>query len=940
MEISAILKQLNLSEFVAFDFETTGLDPVEDRIIEIAAVRFVDGQITDRFVTLVNPGKQISEVITDITGISNSMVEDAPPEKEVIADFFAFLGNAPLVAHHISFDISFLKALHDRHGRPYVEHKLYDTLQLARSVLFDRSAYNLGSIADEMGLSSSGSHRAEKDAENCGLIFLRLVEETASLPLEVVSKILALIKSSTIPNKALFVDLANVLTARGDLKKGLTESKIRRPVYKNIFEYSGTRDIRSISAEDVFAKEGLLSGVLENYEERVNQIRYAEFVEKIITNDANIGVVEAGTGLGKSLAYLFPALKCSLISDFEGPTIISCHTKHLQDQLFHKDLPLLAKALDVSLLAVILKGRNNYICLTRLNWVIADAAKILNDSEVESLIPILIWVHHTQTGDMSECTGFWSNRPTRVVSLIQSDAGFCTTNLCNKYHGCFFGKVRRAVYDADFIIVNHALLLSEIGAPGILPPYNTIIIDEAHNLIGTAYRQLTIHLDQTSVMVQLQTLDPKYQGNVRWSSVLKLLSGHYPEFEKLRKTLEQNVNDAKQAAKTLFEMLNLNFANRYNINDFYPRKYIIENLAEEFNEVYGELVTLGKALQDLLETIKQLARELLAKDESKLDYPALHQVFEQQQEILIELTTRLATLTSQQDTDWVYWQEGQFVRRGYSSGQLNISLHCAPVDVAKILADKFFEAVEHCVLTSATLQVDDSFDYFLNRSGLNQMDPQQVITRTYPSPFYYEDQVTYLQYGGSISITNNPSALAEAIYNCHKKYNKRIMALFTSYNTLNGVYRALRAKFEGRDLPIYAQVHGTSRYAMIRGMHQSSNGILLGTNAFWEGVDLPGDLLEVLIITKLPFDVPSEPVIRAYSAKIHEQGGNSFDEFSVPECVIKFRQGFGRLIRTTSDEGVFIVLDDRVVTKSYGKHFSAAIPVRMQVFTHLEDLKY
>jgi Rad3-related DNA helicase len=526
-----------------------------------------------------------------------------------------------------------------------------------------------------------------------------------------------------------------------------------------------------------------------------------------------------------------------------------------------------------------------------------------------------------------------------VVSLISSEPGFCTTNLCSRNQGCFFGRVRKAVHEASFVIVNHALLLSEIGAPGFLPPYSTVIIDEAHNLIHTAYSQFTIQLDRFLVALILQNLDPNYQSNLRWSKVLKQLGGLYSEFLKLYKQLEQDVVVAIAAADAFFDALSYQYASRYSLDDVYPRKYVIDNLVEEYHEVFGELKHLEEALEECTNVVRQIGKELLAKDNSRRDYPELHQVFEQRLDQVQDLIRRLNVLTGEQDPEWVYWQEGRFQRRGRKKEQLQISIHTAPVDVAPLLAEFFFQSVRHCVLTSATLQVDDTFDYFLNRSGLNRLEHDRVTTRSFPSPFYYDEQVTYLQYGGSEPITTNPAALATVIYYCHKKYNKRIMALFTSHNTLNSVYRELRTRPEGRDLPVFAQVYGTSRFGIIRGMHQTPNGILLGTNTFWEGVDLPGDLLEILIITKLPFDVPSEPVIRAYAAKVRAEGGNSFDDYAVPECVIKFRQGFGRLIRTTTDQGIFIVLDNRVVTKGYGRHFSAAIPVQMQIFTHLEDLR-
>jgi hypothetical protein len=242
-----------------------------------------------------------------------------------------------------------------------------------------------------------------------------LVKEAASYPLHVISKLESLVKSVTIPNKSLYVDLANELIRTEDLKAGITKSNVQHDKYSNIYRSNGNKHIENISVQDVFCPGGLLQEKMDEFEDRQDQVGYGKFVENIIIDTPEIGIVEAGTGLGKSLAYLFPALKRTVIAGDEGPTIISCHTKHLQDQLFYKDLPLLAQALDVSINAVKLKGRNNYICKTRLNWEITDSGKQLSPKEIESLLPIFVWLEYTDTGDLSECNGFWSSHPGRFL---------------------------------------------------------------------------------------------------------------------------------------------------------------------------------------------------------------------------------------------------------------------------------------------------------------------------------------------------------------------------------------------------------------------------------------------------------------------------------------------------------------------------------------------
>ena len=221
-------------------------------------------------------------------------------------------------------------------------------------------------------------------------------------------------------------------------------------------------------------------------------------VDDIINEDDSIGVIEAGTGLGKSMAYLFGAVRRSFNFDEMGPTIIACNTKHLKDQLFHKDLPLLAKALDVPLKAVLLKGRKNYLCKTRFNWLTSDA-KTLDEVDLEALIPILFWMYWTKTGDLGECSGFFNARRTWLKSIICSDSGFCSGEICNRYNGCYYGKLKRSIFQAHVIVINHSLLMTNILQPGLLPDFSSVIIDEAHNLVKSAYDQFKVEWSEKQV---------------------------------------------------------------------------------------------------------------------------------------------------------------------------------------------------------------------------------------------------------------------------------------------------------------------------------------------------------------------------------------------------------------------------------------------------------
>ena len=936
MDRVELLDTLNLSTFMALDFETTGLDAGEDRIIEIATIRFVGGKSVDRFVTLVNPVKHIPALITKITGITNDMVRSAPLEEKIIDDFLSFLGDAPLVAHNIKFDWEFLVALCKRHGQSVPRGSLHDTLQLGRSLFFDQPVFNLGALSEYCGLSSSGSHRAEKDAENCGILFMHLLDELASYSLESISKVLALIKPVNIPNKSLYIDLGNVLTAQGDLKRGLTGSKISREPRPNTFRWKGSRSVADLTAEDVFGSHGLLKNTHPQYEYRDSQVAYAEFAEDVLMNGKKFGVAEAGTGLGKSIAYLFSAFKLAPQMETSGPTVIACHTKHLQDQLFYKDLPLMAKTLDTTIHAIMLKGRKNYICKTRFNWLISDS-DTLDGQDIEALIPILFWMEWTQSGDLSECSGFLNARRLWLQAVICSESGFCTGEICARHDGCYYGNIRKVLYQSQIIIANHSLLLTEAAMPGFLPAFNTVIVDEAHNLVKSAYDQFKIELHQRGVATILQMIDPAHSRSKRWNNILNAIQEIEPSVGALRDRLNDTAGALQKQVDIFMAELTEDNQNRFNSSMPYPEKPIFHSLEKVYAPVNAELYEVKSGCETLFSCLDRLRNAILELDPSRVDYTLLHSVLDRGVESVSALMNTIILLTENQQDNWVYWMEGVFRFPGTRKEELRISLHASPIDVAESLTDKLFKRIDHCVLTSATLQVDDSFGYYLNRTGLDNRD--NTVTAEFSSPFYYNDQVTFYQYGGAREITGDPQALADIVYHVHHTFKRRTMVLFTSVRMLSDVAGLIRDKPGGRDLPLFAQSKGASKPAMINGMYQHKHGLLFGTNSFWEGVDFPGDLLEILIVVKLPFDVPSDPLIKSYSDYLNKSGCNSFMDFSIPECAIRFRQGFGRLIRTTTDSGIFLSLDNRIVAKRYGEIFLHSIPVEPVIFSDISALR-
>ena len=881
-------------------------------------------------------------MIEGITGITNKMVVDAPTEDKIIKDFIDFIGDYPIVAHNTPFDQSFLETMAKRHKKDLPKRKYYDTLTLSRAFLFFQPAHNLTAVSDFFGLSTKGAHRAEYDTENCGQIFVEMIEEIASYNLDLISKIIELLKPFNIHNKDLFIDLGNALAKIGKIKGGLTKSKIPKPINSNIFIHDGKSNIAASNSNDVFGPEGNLSKSFEAYENRPNQVHYSQFIDDILTSPGGIGVAEAGTGLGKSMAYLFPAIKHNVNNIDEGPIVISCYTKHLQDQLFNKDLPRLASAVDAPVQAVLIKGRNNYVCKSRLNWLISGAEKMLNAEEAMYLVPLMVWLEHTQTGDMDECPGFTNGFTFRLMASVQSEPGFCTSPICARNGGCFFGPLRKMIYQANLIVVNHALMISEAKSRaeteegnGFLPEYKSVIVDEAHNLPQAAYHQLTATLDYRSIAYLLDRIDPDHSHSVRWSNQLKSLGNLHPQFEGNRKDLSHSVSICRDALKTFFDQMSGNSLHKFNPEAKYSTKLIIKDLVAEFGPLEKELSMLNRGLHSVRNQVRRMRDSLLDIDEAKEDFLELHQLLDRGEGFMTDALLLVQYISTNQDNDLVYWYEGNF-KRFNAKTELVLTANVAPIDLASDLSHNLFKSLDHCILTSATLRTETTFDYYLQRTGLNGVEFDDVKTAIFDSPFHYNDQVTYYQYSGSDG--QHPEVIAKTILACHQSYNKRMMVLFTSRAQLEATLKLLQSSPTGKKLPIFAQKRQTSRIGLVRGMHQTSNGILLGTNAFWEGVDLPGNLLEILIIVKMPFDVPTEPLVKAYGDLIESQGGSRFMNYALPESVIRFRQGFGRLIRTTYDEGIFIVMDDRIINKRYGIAFSDSIPVDLIAFKELNEL--
>jgi len=923
-EYLAFLEGIGLSSFVALDVETTGLDPQQEVLLELGAVRVVGGEIEARYQQLIDPQRPIPREITQLTGITDAMVAGQPPIGEVLDEFLSFLGRDPLVGHNISFDMGFLNAALKEAGEEPLANPLLDTLTLAQTLRYDLLNHRLSALAVHYGLSLEESHRALADAERSAMVLLRLIPETARLPLPVLETLAMLIGGTPIPNGFLYENLRRWVAAGNEISVSEGTPPEGPRLGTNVLEAKPRRDLTDLAA--VFGPDGLLSRILPRYEPRPAQTRMAEDVLQALTGDEFL-VAEAGTGVGKSLAYTVPALLFAhqLETDEElTPVVISCNTKNLQDQLFYKELPFLLEDLGLGGRAVLLKGRSNYLCRTKWRRVVFEQVGRLSLRDREELAKLVVWESETQTGDLDEHNGF---HQASLWNQLASEPGFCTTRACTP-GVCWLSRVRNAARKAHILVVNHALLLSDAAMDhGILPTYQHLVIDEAHSLERNAYEHFALTFSYHSLRRLLRDLYQRGRRNTGILTELETLITRWPpEAQAVWSLHHAKALQLISAAESRLDFFFNAFINLYRdkvaAQEFRFRRLYSskEQIFEPVSDPWRQLVENFQRLHVELEALRKILDERQEEDETP-PVPVIRF-----QNLVLELTGYLAIMNDAAKApheDWIYWFEiprpGKFPQAEF---------YQVPLNVGQLMREKLFNELDSLILTSATLAVDGSFHFFLSRIGLEE--DERVTTRIYPSPFSYPDQARifvplFLGYQHETGVHARAVELLRKILD---QVPVNTLVLFTSYATLKEWERLLEPHFIHKRDRFFVQKSGLSRRALLNAFRQTPGAILLATESFWQGVDLPGSALQLMVITKLPFQVPDDPIVQAVSRHIKQQGGDDFMGYAVPQAVIKYRQGLGRLIRSASDFGAILSLDPRLFVRSYGTVFrnSTEIP--------------
>lgn len=906
--------------YVVVDLETTGNSVKKgDKIIQFACVVIEGNRIVDEFSTFLNPEQPITPFIEELTGINDQLVCEAPLFSEVAPKIMEYLQDSCFVAHNVLFDLSFLQDELTECGYGGFFGSTIDTVELAKIMRPTATSYKLSHLSKEEGFNHDRPHQADSDAYATAELLLLFIDELMQMPLVTLKQLYRLSYSLKSEISEL---LSRILQERMSVSpvhhpylyihKGIAMRKmasVNEPISNHAVEYPMTNE----------EKIDMLQKAFSNLEIRDNQLAMMDTVYQALSTH-QMAMIEAGTGLGKTLGYLVPSAYYAIQN--KQSVMISTYTIELQNQLLQKELANLRTMLPFSIRTAVIKGRSNYISLAKF-----DRALRTRDDHYDSALTkmqILVWLLETETGDKDELnltSGgelFWER--------LQNAKDFANDHQLSWEKYDFYERARALAEDADIVITNHAYLMSDYFSKktsnlsdGIL------IIDEAHQLENAASKHLGSSLDYISIKMMLNKLginDQKQlvhklnnmlsevngKSNFKNKRIDRLLQEAIYELEQFFHLLSRLCEDIAKGSITKSTLTLQMIFNRQ--NDAKPLIMLAERLSEHFKEISSLLHNdVAKIMQNGTPGKTQLFH--LAEIESVVAF-------------LKESADQLGEYFIHNKDSVLYWVEWS-----KNSPSQYVYLYSQPISGGSEMWFRYFSQQKSVVLTSSTLSVKGSFNYMKQKLGL--FDDEMMIC-SFPSPFNYKEKVKLLvptdipevnKVSNEVYVNNIASYIEKAAV----ASKGRMLVLFTAQEMLKMTHDSLKQSMVLQDFNVLSQgISSNSKSRLIKHFQNYDKSILLGTASFWDGLDLPGDTLECLLVVRLPFSPPTEPLVEARCKQIKDRGGNPFTDYSLPEAIMRFRQGFGRLIRTNEDKGVFIVCDRRITSTHYGEDFLRSIP--------------
>ena len=908
-------------EYCALDLETTGFDPESDRIIEVAALKVVGGEIVERCRSLINPVCPIPTFVRQLTGIDDEMVRDSPSIEEFMDELADFLGGSTLVAYS-RLEERFLRSLYPRTDRGRFTNPYVDAMDLAVMLLPSISGHRQVDVASIWGLDPGQAHRASDDVQTLVSVFEVLLNGLYSTPLPVLR---AILDHAPAQPGGLSLLLSRVFDERSAGRRisalKLEDLTLRDRRWEDIPPLEGERSFETVTAGEVagiFSAEGALASQFSDYEQRDEQLQMAELVRQAFEG-GEILLVEAGTGTGKSLAYLAPGILWARAND--TPVVVSTRTLNLQDQLSTKDLPLLKSAMgDGFFRYSVLKGYSNYICLRKLQSLISGR-KRLTEEQLGILGMLINWVGESETGDVSLMN---VSHLRRMGELVLANHRECPGGRCRfaRSGDCFY---RRALYRAKrshIVVVNHSLLLT-----GVNLPYKNAVIDEAHTLEDVATEQFTREVSYRDINRFLQSLYSPVDGSGFLGDLPDSLEGYLESGAS--GALDHQVNEAREAVEVCLEdseklflaLTEFHTENEYGSTDIRFSAGQVESL--EYTRLASEAEALQVSLDKLMVCLARVGAVAEERGDGSDGLEYTMGDLEGKSVRAAEFKETLEVLFSGASDGLVRWATVAQAER--FEFQL---LRATPIDIGEHLAVALYNELDSLVMTSATLTVKDSFDFFRSRVGLGDENGIQTRTAILDSSFDFRRQMQLLM----LHDMPDPSSgeyrdrIADVIGEVIVASGGGALILFTNRRLMLETYEQLVDDLRRQGHNLLCQRPGYSRRRLAEEFVEDRSASLFGTSSFWEGVDARGSTLRLVVVTRVPFESPGRPVFEARSERVRQEGGSDFLDLNLPLAALRLKQGVGRLIRTRKDTGQVLIMDSRVNTRRYGQVLLRSLP--------------